>query len=204
MAGEFDSEGFEMAVREMIVVAIGDRLSTIRQKVDGVIQDVPSVIVAKVLSPSDGKVPIPPPYPFAMIETTGQTKSHDLIDQYLTEEDGVYDLVYETTITARCNVKIFGVDGVHYTDTIGSALEQAFNVEDYRDMIDTQYGGCRFVTTSVPITSSNSINNTYQEVTMFDAYFSIVRQYKQENVPVIEEIEVSPQDLLHIDNTPIQ
>lgn len=183
----FDSNKLELAVAEMISVSVGDQLSTEKRMIEGVIQEVPSVILARSMS-FDGKPVIPPPYPFIMLETTGTTKSHDLITTYL-DENG--NQLYETTITARVNIKVIGTVN-DYVDNIASDLEQAFNVEDYRDLIEQEYGGrCRWKTTSSPLTSSNTINDVYQEASSLDSYFSIVRTYTKINDGVLKSFNIN-------------
>lgn len=205
MAGKFDSRKLEKAVGEMISNSIGDQLSTIRKDVgEGVIEEVPSVIFARETS-VDGKIAYPPDYPFIMLETTGAPKDHFLIDQYLVDSGtpDVYNQIWETTVTGRVNIKIFGTRD-HDIEDIASDLDQAFTVDDYRDAIDEFYDGCRWVGTSEPLPSYNTINNIYQGVVTFDAYFSIVRQHIIEDVYTFDTIEVDPQNLLHVGDVPLE
>ena len=232
MAGKFDSRKLEKAVGEMISNSIGDQLSTIRKDVgEGVIEEVPSVIFARETS-IDGKIAYPPDYPFIMLETTGAVKDHELIAEYLDIEDeyqyseqsagsgimsagnslavatdmhfvdAVYKGVYETTVTGRVNVKVFGTRD-HDIEDIASDLEQAFTVDDYRDQIDIYYQGCRWMGTSNPLPSYNTINNIYQGVVTFDVYFSIVRQHIILNVDTFDTVQVDPKELVHVGDVPL-
>lgn len=196
---QYDSEKLQLAVADMIAVSIGDKLSTQRMMVDGVIQDVPSIILAHSMSP-DGKPVTPPPYPFVMLEDTSPVKAADEINQYLDENN---NLIRETTITARVNVKVFGTVRDKVIN-ITSELDQSFVIDDYRDMIEDDYEfDCRWITNSDTITTQAVISEVYQEVSTFDAYFSITRQHIQENVNTFDTI-LTEGEILHIDGTPIQ
>jgi len=196
---QYDSEKLQLAVADMIAVSIGDKLSTQRMMVDGVIQDVPSIILAHSMSP-DGKPVTPPPYPFVMLEDTSPVKAADEINQYLDENN---NLIRETTITARVNVKVFGTVRDKVIN-IASELDQSFVIDDYRDMIEDGYEfDCRWITNSDTITTQAVISEVYQEVSTFDAYFSITRQHIQENVDTFDTI-LTDGEILHIDGTPIQ
>lgn len=175
---QYDSEKLQLAVADMIAVSVGEKLSTQRMMIDGVIQDVPSVILAHSMSP-DGKPVKPPPYPFVMLEDTSPVKAADEINQYLDENN---NLIRETTITARVNVKVFGTVRDKVIN-IASELDQSFVIDDYRDMIEDGYEfDCRWITNSDTLTTQAVISEVYQEVSTFDAYFSITRQHIQENV----------------------
>lgn len=196
---QYDSEKLQLAVADMIAVSVGEKLSTQRMMIDGVIQDVPSVILAHSMSP-DGKPVTPPPYPFVMLEDTSPVKAADEINQYLDENN---NLIRETTITARVNVKVFGTVRDKVIN-IASELDQSFVIDDYRDMIEDGYEfDCRWITNSDTLTTQAVISEVYQEVSTFDAYFSITRQHIQENVDTFDTI-LTEGEILHIDGTPIQ
>lgn len=183
----------------MIAVSVGEKLSTQRMMIDGVIQDVPSVILAHSMSP-DGKPVTPPPYPFVMLEDTSPVKAADEINQYLDENN---NLIRETTITARVNVKVFGTVRDKVIN-IASELDQSFVIDDYRDMIEDGYEfDCRWITNSDTLTTQAVISEVYQEVSTFDAYFSITRQHIQENVDTFDEV-ILDMGLLHINGIPLR
>ena len=196
---QYDSEKLQLAVADMIAVSVGDKLSTQRMMVDGVIQDVPSVILAHSMA-QDGKPVTPPPYPFVMVEDTSPVKAADEINQYLDENNNI---IRETTITARVNIKVFGTVRDKVIN-ITSELDQSFVIDDYRDMIEDGYEfDCRWITNSDTLTTQAVISEVYQEVSTFDAYFSITRQHIQENVDTFNTI-LTDGGILHIDGTPIQ
>lgn len=197
---QYDSEKLQLAVADMIAVSVGDKLSTEKMDVNGNgIVDVPSIILAHSMSP-DGKPVTPPPYPFVMLEDTSPVKAADEINQYLDENN---NLIRETTITARVNVKVFGTVRDKVIN-IASELDQSFVIDDYRDMIEDGYeSDCRWITNSDTLTTQTVISEVYQEVSTFDAYFSITRQHIQENVDTFDTI-LTEGEILHIDGTPIQ
>ena len=197
---QYDSEKLQLAVADMIAVSVGDKLSTEKMDVNGNgIVDVPSIILAHSMSP-DGKPVTPPPYPFVMLEDTSPVKAADEINQYLDENN---NLIRETTITARVNVKVFGTVRDKVINIV-LELDQSFVIDDYRDMIEDGYeSDCRWITNSDTLTTQTVISEVYQEVSTFDAYFSITRQHIQENVDTFDTI-LTEGEILHIDGTPIQ
>ena len=71
-------------------------------------------------------------------------------------------------------------------------------------MIEDGYeSDCRWITNSDTLTTQTVISEVYQEVSTFDAYFSITRQHIQENVDTFDTI-LTEGEILHIDGTPIQ
>lgn len=197
---QYDSEKLQLAVADMIAASIGDKLSTEKMRVNNVIQDVPSIILAHSMSP-DGKPVTPPPYPFVMLEdTTIEDSLVEEINQYL-DEDG--NLIRERTMTSRINVKVFGTVRDNVVN-IAHDLDYSFVIDDYRDMIEEDYGhSCRWVMNVKMPSSKTTINEVYIEVASFDAYFSLTEQHIQENVDTFDTI-LTEGEILHIDGTPIQ
>lgn len=197
---QYDSEKLQLAVADMIAVSIGDKLSTQKMKVDGVLVDVPSIILAHSMS-SEGKPVTPPPYPFVMLEdTTIEDSLAEEINQYL-DEDG--NLIRERTMTSRINVKIFGTvrDGVV---NIAHNLDYSFVIDDYRDMIEEGYGdNCRWIMNAKMPSTKTTANEVYMEVASFDAYFSLIEQHIQENVDTFDEVILDPR-LIHINGIPLR
>lgn len=203
MAGRVRSEDLELAVMEMVKVAVGDQLSTVKEMVDGSLVDSPSVILARRTTVDGDTIP-PPPYPFVMIDKAQQQKTATVINRFIDEpEAGVFDYVHRTAVVARVNIKVFGTPEYN-VDDIGSDLDQAFSVQDYQRLIQDEYGDeCAFTQTSDPITTSAFINNVSQEVCSFDAYFSLVREYRQKNIDTITDIE-SEGGLFHVGGDPLE
>lgn len=185
---KFKPYELEQAVAKMVEVAIGDQLSTITMRIDGVDTQVPSVILARRTQPVDGKVAPAPPYPFVMIDTASFEKVHWLLKKTLVGDDNVY----ETSLNVRVNIKVIGTP-VDSVDMIASELDQAFTVDDYQNLIETNYGAsCQWQMTSDPITTATTINDIYQEACSFDAYFSVIREYVHKDVGGFSEVVLDP------------
>ena len=202
MASEINSRNLELAVKRMVQVAIPSKLSTYREKVDGVIGDSPSVILARETT-QDGTVVSAPDYPFVMIDKAQQQDLTTVIARYVEENlDGTYDHVHTTPVVARVNIKVFGVPS-DSVDDIASSLCQAFSVQDYQRLIETEYGDeCAFTQTSNPVEANAFINNVSQDTCSFDAYFSLIREFRKKDVGIITDIN-SESELLHVGGVPL-
>lgn len=202
MASPVDSRKLELAVKRMVQRAIPDKLSTYREKVDGVISNYPSVILARETT-MDGTVVSAPPYPFVMIDKAQQQDLTTVIDRYVDERpDGTYDHVHTTPVVARVNIKVFGIPS-DSVDDIASHLCQAFSVQDYQALIETEYGDeCAFTQTSNPVEANAFINNVSQDTCSFDAYFSLIREYRQVDIDTIEDVKTDT-NLFHVGGEPL-
>jgi hypothetical protein len=190
----FESKKLELALGDMVSVAIGDRLSTMRKMVDGTVVDVPSVILARNMSPISGKVPPAPDYPFVMVDKAQTQKVVSVQEKYFDGDDHIH----ETGIVVRVNVKIFGTSD-HDVDDIAGLLDQSFTVDDYRNLIETNYGKrCRMMRTSDVVTTAASLNDVYQEVATFDVYFSTVRSFTVKDAPSFGKAETPELDLKRV------
>lgn len=203
MASEINSRNLELAVKRMIQIVIPSKLSTIREKIEGVVGDHPSVILARETT-VDGAVINPPPYPFVMVDKAQQQDLTTVIDRYIESPTaGVYDYVHTTPVVARVNIKVFGIPSDR-VDDIASSLCQAFSVQDYQLLIETEYGDeCAFTQTSNPVEANAFINNASQDTCSFDAYFSLIREYRQEDIDTITDIE-SEGGLFHVGGDPLE
>lgn len=202
MASAINGRKLELAVKKMIQTAIPSKLSTYKEKIDTAIVSSPSVILARETT-QDGTVVSAPDYPFVMVDKAQQQDLTTVIDRYMDEApDGTYDYVHTTPVVARVNIKIFGIPS-DSVDDIASSLCQAFSVQDYQTLIETEYGDeCAFTQTSNPVEANAFINNVSQDTCSFDAYFSLIREFRQENIDTIADIN-SEGTLLHEEGFPL-
>jgi len=197
VASAINSRKLELAVKKMIQTAIPSKLSTYKEKIGTEIVSSPSVILARETT-QDGTVVSAPDYPFVMVDKAQQQDLTTVIDRYMDEApDGTYDYVHTTPVVARVNIKIFGIPS-DSVDDIASSLCQAFSVQDYQNLIEMEYGDeCAFTQTSNPVEANAFINNVSQDTCSFDAYFSLIREFRQENIDTITDIN-SDSTLLHV------
>lgn len=194
MRQTFDIRKMENAVVDSLRRAVGGSLSTIKQRVNGVLTDVPAVVRSNTLSSTNGKPAPRPSFPYIAVTYTGQTDAHDF-SSLRRELDEDANLTYETEISVRLRVSVYGSDE-NTTDNIANQAAFAFKTDVIRNFIDREYGdeaGLLVKTVGDVLPTGIIYNNVETEVREFDVIFAVKNRitYDLEEIGYFREVLIS-------------
>lgn len=179
MQQEFDIKKIENAVVEALKVSVGQHLSTIPQRINGVSVQTPAVVRSNTLSSTSGKPAPRPEFPYIAVAYTGQTDAHDfsVLKKYIDDQD---NFVYQTEINVRVAVTLYGSD-INSVNNIANKANMSFKTDKIRELMDKYYEDedgllVKVVTDIIP--TGIIYNDVETEIREFDIIFSVRNRVK--------------------------
>lgn len=179
MQQEFDIKKIENAVVEGLKVSVGQQLSKINQRINGVDIKTPAVVRSNTLSSTNGKPAPRPDFPYISVNYTGQTDAHDFsaIRKYIDDDN---NFVYQTEVNVRVSVTLYGSD-INSVDNIANKANMSFKTDKIRELIDQYYDDddgllVKVVTDVIP--TGIIYNDVETEIREFDVIFSVRNRVK--------------------------